>query len=96
MSLDVLLWRLLPERLYRKLKDRCETCGGTRGGVRGNENVVQSCGERVVMCDYCHADELRYLGFWNAECEHYFESWNDTCRYCGAVKSSPQKGVDHG
>ena len=25
-----------------------------------------------------------------AECEHYFESWNDTCRYCGSVK--PQEG----
>ncbi len=62
--IDTVLWWILPQRLYRKLPDRCETCGGSRGGVRGNENVVVSCGETVVMCDYCHADEMRFPGFW--------------------------------
>lgn len=32
--------------------DACEVCGGAKGGVAGNENLI---GGRVV-CDYCHAD----------------------------------------
>lgn len=31
--------------------DDCEICDGVRGGVPGNENVIDG----VVMCDYCHA-----------------------------------------
>ena len=62
--IDRILWFLLPEWLYRKLRDRCEICGGTMGGVRGNENVVQSCGESVVMCDYCTVWERATPGFW--------------------------------
>lgn len=31
--------------------DNCRICGGHRGGVLGNENVV----EGVVVCDYCSA-----------------------------------------
>lgn len=65
--IDRLLWALLPEWLYRKLRGHCETCGGARGGVRGNENVMESCGERVVMCDYCSADEMRWPGFWKEQ-----------------------------
>lgn len=45
-------------------RDHCEICAGTRGGVPGNENIVESCGEKVTMCDYCHADEMRRPGFW--------------------------------
>lgn len=37
------------------MRDNCEVCGGERGGVRGNENVID--GRRV--CDFCHADMLR-------------------------------------
>lgn len=37
-----------------RAKDGCQVCGGSRGGVKGNENVVDG----VVTCDYCHA-ELR-------------------------------------
>jgi hypothetical protein len=33
----------------------CEDCGGERG-VPGNENIVDG----RVLCDYCHADHLRY------------------------------------
>jgi len=32
-------------------RDGCELCGGKRGGVPGNENLIG--GKRV--CDYCHA-----------------------------------------
>ncbi|KKM82798.1 hypothetical protein LCGC14_1315960 [marine sediment metagenome] len=32
--------------------DNCEICKGQRGGVRGNENIVD--GKR--MCDYCSVD----------------------------------------
>jgi predicted CXXCH cytochrome family protein len=35
-------------------KDNCENCHGTRGGVRGNENIVDG----KVLCDYCHADTM--------------------------------------
>jgi hypothetical protein len=35
-------------------KCACEVCGGDRGGVPGNENIVGG----VVMCDYCHADHI--------------------------------------
>ena len=49
------LWRLLP--------DRCEVCGGTRGGVRGNENIADD----VRLCDYCHADHIRYPRFWGVK-----------------------------
>lgn len=33
-------------------KDKCEVCEGKRGGIPGNENVVDG----IIMCDYCHAD----------------------------------------
>jgi hypothetical protein len=29
--------------------DDCEICHGEKGGVRGNENIVNG----IVMCDYC-------------------------------------------
>lgn len=32
--------------------DNCEICNGIKGGVRGNENVVDG----IVMCDYCSVD----------------------------------------
>ncbi|HEV8364597.1 MAG TPA: hypothetical protein VGQ52_13870 [Gemmatimonadaceae bacterium] len=35
--------------------DDCSRCHGERGGARGNENVVDG----VLLCDYCHADDLR-------------------------------------
>lgn len=34
--------------------DDCEVCKGTRGGVKGNENVVNG----IVMCDYCTHDRI--------------------------------------
>lgn len=33
-------------------KDRCQICKGSKGGVRGNENVIDG----KLVCDYCHAD----------------------------------------
>ncbi len=41
----ILGWRRL------ELPDDCELCGGVKGGVRGNENVVAG----RTVCDYCHA-----------------------------------------
>ena len=32
----------------------CETCGGTRGGTPGNENVING----VCVCDFCLATEM--------------------------------------
>ena len=39
-------------RKIDKLRDNCEVCHGERGGVRGNENVIDG----KVMCDYCSSD----------------------------------------
>lgn len=39
-------------RALRNLPDNCQVCAGSKGGVRGNENII---GGRIV-CDYCHAD----------------------------------------
>jgi hypothetical protein len=46
---DVLL------RIANTELDECSRCNGVRGGVKGNENVVDG----VVLCDYCHADDLK-------------------------------------
>lgn len=40
--------------LEGKAQDDCEVCHGTKGGVRGNENIVDG----KVICDYCHAEHL--------------------------------------
>ena len=37
-----------------KAQDDCEVCHGTKGGVPGNENIVDG----KVICDYCHAEHL--------------------------------------
>jgi uncharacterized small protein (DUF1192 family) len=39
----------------REPLDNCSLCHGARGGVRGNENIVDG----VVMCDYCHAEKIQ-------------------------------------
>jgi len=36
-------------------KDKCEFCHGRRGGVPGNENVLE---DGRCICDYCHAEQL--------------------------------------
>lgn len=43
---------LLPED-----KDNCEVCLGEKGGVLGNENVIDD----VVMCDYCSAERHTFV-----------------------------------
>ncbi len=35
------------------MKDACEICHGEKGGVPGNENVLEIGGKRTVVCDYC-------------------------------------------
>lgn len=35
--------------------DKCSRCKGARGGVPGNESVINN----VVLCDYCAADDLK-------------------------------------
>ena len=46
------------EVYHSRLKDNCEVCKGSRGGVRGNENVI----EGVVMCDFCSMDRSNDVG----------------------------------
>ena len=41
-------------------KRGCEICSNSRGGVVGNEQIVDG----TSMCDYCHADHLRFPRFW--------------------------------
>ena len=53
-------WRLIvTEEL-----DKCEICHGARGGVPGNENVIEGGSGPVIMCDYCHAE---WLSFYQVE-----------------------------
>lgn len=37
------------------VRDNCVECKGRKGGVPGNENVI----EGKVICDYCHAAKLK-------------------------------------
>lgn len=39
-----------------KDRDACQLCGGFRGGVPGNENVIDG----VTVCDYCSATIFKY------------------------------------
>jgi hypothetical protein len=41
------------------VRDNCQVCEGFRGGVRGNENIV----EGITLCDYCSVtyDSLKKL-----------------------------------
>lgn len=43
------------EMRIRLAPDKCSICHGSKGGVPGNENIVDG----VVMCDYCHAERMR-------------------------------------
>ncbi len=42
-------WRI------RHPRDRCTACHGKKGGVWGNENVVDG----KLLCDYCHGSILQ-------------------------------------
>ena len=39
------------------MTDQCSRCHGAKGGVPGNENVIDG----KPVCDYCHAEELLAL-----------------------------------
>jgi hypothetical protein len=41
--------------LVSRPKDNCEVCNGSKGGIPGNENVING----RVMCDYCHAESMK-------------------------------------
>lgn len=34
--------------------DNCEQCNGSKGGQKGNENIVNG----KIICDYCNADAI--------------------------------------
>lgn len=51
----------LKNDLLTDLKDDCDVCEGTSGGVPGNENLVRIDGEFVSMCDYCHSNYLEKI-----------------------------------
>jgi len=38
----------------KKQLDNCEICKGMKGGVKGNENIIDG----IVMCDYCHVARI--------------------------------------
>lgn len=40
------------EKLWCLQKDNCQKCKGSRGGVKGNENIVNG----KILCDYCDSD----------------------------------------
>jgi hypothetical protein len=41
--------------INRQKLDNCQMCFGSRGGVKGNENIEDG----IVLCDYCL---LEYYG----------------------------------
>lgn len=48
-------WTYTLEEVFAKYRpDNCEVCKGEKGGIRGNENIING----VVMCDYCHAEDM--------------------------------------
>lgn len=40
----------------RAMRDGCEICHGSQGGVQGNENRLD---DGTIVCDYCHAFWLK-------------------------------------
>lgn len=50
---DGLRRKLCRKNVYFR-QDDCERCHGTKGGVRGNENIVN----QQTICDYCHAIDI--------------------------------------
>lgn len=40
---------LVFDHAYEYTPDKCQVCLGTKGGMLGNENIIES----VVICDYC-------------------------------------------
>lgn len=52
---DIQDWSNCDGPWSKAMYDGCEVCGGTKGGVPGNENVI----EGIVMCDYCHSDQMK-------------------------------------
>jgi hypothetical protein len=57
-SINEPIRRVLQEMKEDRERDNCEICGGEKGGVPGNENIVDG----VRMCDYCHATLLQQAG----------------------------------
>lgn len=58
-KLKVLINKRQDNTTPRRDKD-CELCHGERGGVAGNNNIIDG----IVMCDYCHVrydDAKAYL-----------------------------------
>lgn len=49
-------------------QDSCQSCYGTKGGIPGNENVVDG----QVLCDYCHAEKMKKTSDstweWDGDC----------------------------
>ena len=40
--------------MSKRKYNHCQICSGTRGGIPGNNNVING----IAVCDYCHADIL--------------------------------------
>lgn len=60
-----------PEPAVPQGRDNCQTCDGKSGGVKGNENVLELRGLRVVMCDFCTAAKM---GNSRPECKAAWDS----------------------
>jgi hypothetical protein len=41
----------------------CEACDDTRGGTIGNGQIIDG----VLLCDYCHCDQMRHGRFWEVQ-----------------------------
>jgi hypothetical protein len=73
--------------------DGCELCNGRRGGVPGNENIID--GKRV--CDYCHSDSVAVPGEPVAgdRVRRLAEDWAEDCVWAGYVTTIKCKSYRH-
>lgn len=51
--------------------DTCEFCGGLKGGVAGNENLIGG----ITTCDYCHGKMMNARGWTLAGFQHRIGQW---------------------
>lgn len=55
-SHPLVIRRKILELIPESQRDGCSNCGGLRGGVPGNENVVDG----KLYCDYCDSELFTY------------------------------------
>lgn len=70
--------------------DNCEICHGTKGGVEGNENVING----VVVCDYCHTNVREITKAFEAQKSYSYKDPNFFRQFFnGYVAATLKRGI---